>query len=166
MINYASKRRIRSDAELRGAAQHVKYEIVMLVFSADHLEGGHSSPATRPSGDPRNMALDSFLLHFRNLRAFLCPLLQKTSDDDVCAGDFLNEPAEKNLGNARRLAGDKVRLDKMLAHLSYSRDRYIETGEHMWHSPEMLITMMEELGGFLDLLSKERRAWFPEELKA
>jgi len=160
------KSRIRNNAELRGAAQHVKYEIAMLVFSAEHLHGEHSSPPTLPPEDLRNMALESFLLHFRNLRASLCPSLQNTTDDDVCASDFLDEPVEKDLGNADRFAVDKVRLDRMLAHLSYSRDQYIETGEHMWHTSEMLITMIEELRGFVDLLSKERRAWFPEELKA
>jgi hypothetical protein len=66
----------RSQADLQKAAQHVEYEIGMLIYTADHIGGEHSSPKSAPVGDPKNMALESFLLHFRNLRAFLCPSLQ------------------------------------------------------------------------------------------
>ena len=74
-------RKQRADTELRAAAKHVGYEIQMLIFAANKLVGGW-----RESCDCY-MAQESFLLHFRNLRAFLCPSLQGTRDDDVYASD-------------------------------------------------------------------------------
>jgi hypothetical protein len=92
-------RRIRTDNELEAAAIHVKYEIRMLLYSSWHLGTGHGSPATMPAGDDKNMALESFLLHYRNLRAFLCPLLQNVVDDDILASDFLGDTSATNVGD-------------------------------------------------------------------
>lgn len=112
-------RRIRTDKELEAAAIHVKYEVRMLLYSSWHLGIGHGSPATMPYGDDKNIALESFLLHYRNLRAFLCPSLQSVGDDDILATDFLGCTSATNVGDTNKLGTDKKRLDKMLAHLSY-----------------------------------------------
>jgi hypothetical protein len=53
--------------KLRKSAQHVSYEIRMLIFSAQHVSGWHASPLAPLGADEKQ----SFLLHFRNLRAFL-----------------------------------------------------------------------------------------------
>jgi hypothetical protein len=155
-----NKRPTRKEDELRGAAAHVDYEIAMLVYSASYVGGWHSSPHTTPAGNPKNMALESFLLHFRNLRAFLCPSLQPISIDDVCASDFLDELEERDLGTARTLSVDQVRINKMLAHLSYSRDKYIAAGDHKWMFARMLVVVLEGMQAFFGQLSKERRDWF------
>lgn len=62
-------RPLRSDKELEAAAHHVSYEIEMLMHAARYIGIGHGSPATTPIGNDKNMALESFLLHFRNLRS-------------------------------------------------------------------------------------------------
>src|SRR5262245_31467617 len=62
------KRQLRSESELTGAAHHVAFEIEMLVFAGDHLEGWHSSPESSPGGNEKTLALESFLLHFRGSR--------------------------------------------------------------------------------------------------
>ena len=154
-------RRTRTTEELRKAAGHVSYEIEMLGFSAEHVGGWHSSPMTTPVGNEKNMALESFLLHFRNLRAFLCPSLQRLTDDDVLASDFLGMYDGSDVGDRDKLKVDKERLDKMLAHVSYSRPDYIEAGDHGWDSSAMLILMLAQLEKSLARLSKEQRAWFP-----
>jgi hypothetical protein len=147
-------RRSRNTEELRKAAVHVNYEIEMLVFAAEHLGGWHSSPMTNPVGNEKHMALESFLLHFRNLRAFLCPSLQR--QDDVLASDFLGL-----YDRSDKLNLDKERLDKMLAHVSYSRSDYIEADHYRWDSSAMLILMLSELQKFLVRLPDEQRGWFP-----
>jgi hypothetical protein len=114
-----------------------------------------------PVGNEKNMALESFLLHFRNLRAFLCPSLQTLGGDDVLASDFLGLYDGSDVGDPDQLKVDKVRLDKMLAHLTYSRPDYIEGGNHGWDSSVMLILIFSELQKFLVRLSEEQRAWFP-----
>ena len=154
------KRPIRKESELHGAAAHVDYEIEMLAYAASYVGGWYSSPHTTPVGNPKNMALESFLLHFRNLRAFLCPSIQPISVDDVCASDFINAPEARDLGTASRLSVDQERINKMLAHLSYSRDKYIAAGDHKWMFARMLVVVLEEMQVFFGQLSKERRNWF------
>jgi hypothetical protein len=155
-----NKRPIRKPDELRGAAAHVDYEIEMLVYSASCVGGWHSLSQNTREGYPNNMALESFLLHFRNLRAFLCPSLQPVSIDDVCASDFFDEPEERDLGTASRLSEDQERLNKMLAHLSYRRDKYITAGDYKWMVARMLVVVLEDLQAFFGQLSKERWDWF------
>src|SRR6516162_7282838 len=107
----------KTPKEQQRAAEHVSYEIEMLRFSAERLGGWHSSPMTTPIGNEKNMALESFLLHFRNLRAFLCPSLQRCTDDDVLASDFLGKYDGADVGDPNNVNVAKERLDKMLAHL-------------------------------------------------
>lgn len=152
-------RRSRTTEELRKAAVHVRYEIDMLGFSAEHVGGWHSSPMATPVGNEKNMALESFLLHFRNLRAFLCPSSQR--DDDVLASDFLGMYDGSDVGDRDKLNVDKERLDKMSAHVSYSRSDFIEAGDDGWDSSVMLILMLSELQKFLVRLPEQQRAWFP-----
>jgi hypothetical protein len=152
---------IPADSKLIRAAGHVSYEILMLIYTGEHLGGFHSSPMSSPVGNDKNMALESFLLHFRNLRAFLCPRLQRFTDDDIIWSDFLGRSEVENLGNVEVFARDKNRIDQMLAHLSYSRDKFIAAGEHGWHVAKMLALMLEELEKFLALLTPNVRQWFP-----
>lgn len=153
-------RRSRTTKELQKAAEQVSYEIDMLGFSAEHLSGRYSSPMTYPVDNEKNMALESFLLHFRNLRAFLCPSLQHCTADDVLASDFLGMYDGSDVGDRGKLTVDKERLDKMLAHVSYSRLDFIEAGNDWWDSSVMLILMLSELQKFLVCLPEQQRAWF------
>src|ERR1044071_3416831 len=104
------QRPIRSDLELKGAAEHVSYEIEMLVYTREELGGSHASPESAPEGQRKDMALESFLLHFRNLRAFLCPP-SSVREDDVIASDFKKEQQARSLGDWSRLGLEKDRLD-------------------------------------------------------
>jgi hypothetical protein len=115
---------------------------------------------TVPAGNEKNMALESFLLHFRNLRAFLCPSLQPCTADDVLASDFLENDGS-NVGEPVKLEIDRERLNKMLAHVSYRRSDYIEKDQHGWDSSVMLVLILRELQKFFARLSGEQRGWFP-----
>ena len=158
----AGKTRVlRTESELNRAAQHVSYEIEMLVHTGNELGGFHSSPMSTPDGNDKNMALESFLLHFRNLRAFLCPTLQRTTDDDVIASDFLQASVPRDVVEATSLSMDKERLDKMLAHLSYSRDIFIDVGNHGWQVARMLALMLGQLEAFFAMLPTTHRSHFP-----
>jgi hypothetical protein len=156
------KRRIHVQDELYVAAQHVAYEIRMIIYAAQKLDGYHSSPATRPRGCEQNIALESFLLHYRNLRAFLCPSLQNLNDDDVIASDFMRSEHSADYGNARAFdSEEKKRLDKMLAHISYSRNDYIAQGKDGWEIGKMHVGILGLLEDWLALLPATERAWFP-----
>jgi len=139
----------RKDSELKTAAKHVTYEIAMLAYSAMELAPVCLSPLTTPAEYPQNMAMESFLLHFRNLRAFLCPSLQRVDEDDVLAVDFLRAWTGIDVGDVNRLAADKQRLDRMLAHLSYSREEYVTGGCAGWKIAEMAVLLFDEFDRFL-----------------
>jgi len=105
------------------------------------------------------MDLECFLLHFRNLRAFLCPS-PRFGADDVLASDFLGMRTAKDIGDSAKLDRDKTRLDKMLAHVTYSRSAYVQASDHRWNIEGMLIPMLDELQKFVAMLPAEQRAWF------
>jgi hypothetical protein len=155
-----SKRPLRAEPELQEAASYVTYEIRMLIYAAHHLGGFHSSPMAAPGDEEKNMALESFLLHFRNLRGFLCPSLQTTIEDDIIASDSLKETTALDHGDLKLLSVDKDRIDKMLAHLSYSRGRFIATGQKGWEVAKMLKLMLGQLQVFLAKLPPTERSWF------
>jgi hypothetical protein len=151
---------IRSDGELEEAAVHVRYEVNMLLFAVGVVGGCHSSPQSTPEENDRNVALDSFLLHFRNLRAFLCPKLQRVEADDILAGDFLKRPEFFDVADSDALAVDKKRIDKMLAHVSYNRTKYINDGDEVWMCARLASTMLANFDRFLAALPDHRTRWF------
>lgn len=154
-------RQQRDDNDLAEAARHVKYEIEMLIYCTEHVRWEYSSPTSRAGEEYKRMALESFLLHYRNLRGFLCPSLHFSRRDDIIASDFFNEVAERDLGDANKLGVDKVRLDQMLAHLTYQRQNYITSGNHSWNIPAMTAAILGELEAFLTVLPERMRSWFP-----
>jgi hypothetical protein len=154
-------RTIHTDVQLQEAAGHVKYEIDMLIYCSEILSIEYGSPPTHLATPHKNMALEAFLLHYRNLRAFLCPTLQRVADDDIIASDFLKEATARDLADATKLALDKERLDGMLSHLTYRRIGYIAGGNHMWRVYEMCRTMLFELQSFIGMLPPPMVPWFP-----
>jgi hypothetical protein len=112
--------------------------------------------------------LESFLLHYRNLRDFLCPRLkekdQAPSNDTVVASDFLDMEAPQNMADASVLGKDRTRINKMLAHISYQRAKYKRKGEDTWLVHTMCRELVKGLEEFLKRLAAfapNRRAWFP-----
>lgn len=150
-------RKLRQEDELHAAAVHVRYEMDMLECSSFYVPIGLSSPAVEVT---KNIALEAFLLHYRNLRAFLCPSLQQTSPDDVIASDFLGKTVQEDIGDRSLLGHDKTRIDRLLAHISYSRENYVARGEKEWNPAEMLEILRREMAKFFGQLSAERCAWF------
>ncbi len=49
----------------------------------------------------------------------------------------------------------------MLAHLSYSRDKYIRAGDYGWDVAEMLNAILSEVRSFVAMLPPSRSGWFP-----
>ena len=154
-MNPTTKRPPRTQGELRKAADHVNYEIATLVYAGEKL-------AARPAGSDGDIALESFLLHFRNLRAFLCPTKQRLGDDDVIASDFLNERKGRDLGDWTFLQEHKGKLDKMLAHITYARAVYITSSQNQWDFGGMQELMLTELEYFFSMLPANVRTWFKD----
>jgi hypothetical protein len=131
------------------------------MYSSQELGGYHSSPITTPEGNRKNVMLEAFLLHYRNLRAFLCPSIQAHSDDDIVASDFLGIGEASDVADATKLKADKTKIDGMLAHLTYRRAEYIRRGVGGWDVAGMTVTLLEQLERFLEQLPDNLKAWFP-----
>ncbi len=113
----------KSVSELRKAYKHFRYEVAMLRYSGDVLTGPNP-----PRGLAHAMAMESFLIHARNLHDFFYGLEEaqkgnkRVRGDDVFVehffdGDGWHSPVEN------RLTGDEIdRVNKRLAHLTYSRE--------------------------------------------
>ena len=156
-MSKSKPRRNRSPSELLAVAGDVAYEIEMLLLAGNRVPTGFSSPAIQ---EEMNIALESFLLHFRNLRAFLCPSLQVFTDDDVAASDYLGRAIVEDIGDPSILGKDQVRINKLLAHISYSRPQYAVQRNKSWFVDRMMEAMATEIVKFFKMLTEEQRLWF------
>jgi len=107
---------------LRSASDALYYELLMLDVTAKVL----SSEATRGSS-LGGAILESFLVHLRNMIDFL--YLPKCNKDDILAEDFFADPEDWMKLHPKQgmiLKAAKKRINKLLAHLTYSRLKLID----------------------------------------
>lgn len=142
----------RSEEELREIAAEVQYEIDMMRHAVQLLE----RPRNRLH---RTCYLELFLLHLRNIRDFLYP--ERAQDDDVLAEDLV---APKDWPSTRPPLGptigkERERLNRALAHISYSRLRYNKSGKG-WKVGVMHTEIENSLEAFFAAVRAERIDWF------
>src|SRR5258705_4608571 len=94
------------------------YEVTMLTVAENKV-------SQTPPSNERNLAIECFLLHFRNLRDFLYPPSEpwtgKKAEDNVIAFDFCPQWKQLREDWAECSPNETDRLNKLLAHLTYSR---------------------------------------------
>lgn len=137
----------------------------MLVYTALVLGAGYASPPTRLTEQQKNAALESFLLHFRNLRDFMC-VARFWDDHDLFASDFLGFDRPVDVADRETIAptaeSDKVNV--MLSHLSRLRNDYIEAPDTNWPTAEMAVRILAAfLKNFLGRVNGQARTWFPQD---
>ena len=110
-------RKARNLDELRGASNHLYYEVWMLSSLANGIASGIAG-----QGPIANALLESFVIHVRAVMDFL--YAETAKPDDVVAEDFFDSPDQwtsirpqlsETLSHAKRRAGKEV------AHLTYAR---------------------------------------------
>jgi hypothetical protein len=109
-----------------------------------------------------NIALETFLLHYRNLRHFLNPR-DPVYADDILAEDFFAAtvvPPEFEHQPGKRMDDLTTKLNKQLAHLSYTRLDYEGKPEKKWNASELLRAAVEGLLRFISSLPSEHKCWF------
>jgi hypothetical protein len=112
------------------------------------------------AGPEHGIGNGQFLLHYRNLRAFLCPSVQAVYESDVLASDFLDMRKPQDQGDPSVLGQDRQRLNALLAHISYDREKHQSAGEKEWQVERMEDEIVDNLQVFLRKLVPIRRAWF------
>lgn len=117
------------------------------------------------------MALESFLVHYRNVRDFLFPLEStKNPDptkqvayeralDSVIAADFNPTGWTCESKDWKGVVpNERNRINQQLAHISYSRSQH----DPNWPMAEMKSALMEQFERFLKSLPDERKAYFSQ----
>ena len=115
---------------------------------------------TKSSAAEQNLAIECFLLHFRILREFLYPSSNSWTDkrklDDVIAFDLSDHWVKTEDDWAECSPNERERINKLLAHISYSRPRL----DHSWPIRNMLASIRKSFAAFVATLSPERQGWF------
>lgn len=162
----------------------VMYEWKMLNWTCEQICWGHDYHAEAPKVPPlfriehfigtslyeiddyyRSALLESFLLHARTVRDFLCSNSKKWQDD-VLAIDFFEHPSEwtktrPDLGPYSTLTVDRERINKSLAHLSYARIEYAKK-DNRWEILGIQHELSELWNAFLEALPSEKSNWFQD----
>jgi len=139
---------VLSDAELlEYSKEHVFYEIWMLVQSADLLAERVVTPSGLMLPPHWNAALESFVLHLRNLVDFFYPT--NVNPTDVLADDFFPQRSRPNgfPTIAPILAAARGQAHKRLSHLTTDRlpEGHPEKG---WKRGELLLAIFPVLAAF------------------
>lgn len=108
----ARGRSVRGDKALRSAAGTVEYEFRMFLVGITALDRA-------PTWEEQNLVLEALLVHARNLRDFF---QVHGRSDDILARDFVVQMPSTSMPYLRSRSCRR-RLNRLLAHLSYSRSR-------------------------------------------
>jgi hypothetical protein len=156
----------KNEEEMKKAALLIMYEWRQFYW-ADSIVNPDSRRAvqTRPMIDKvaQDAALETFLLHARVLRDFFSNSRPRprNADTDILAEDFFNTPGEWTKPTLKYLTEtrSKERLDRALAHLSYDRISYAETGKG-WRTSLIADELIAAWAEFLGTLHADRKEWF------
>ena len=135
----------RGRKALASAADHLNYEWKMANVAAKALavaQGANDVWA-------QNLALESFLVHSRIIRDFFAA---SGSADDVLARDFLGLDPKVRLSFLRSKP-IRQRLNRKIAHLSYSRSRL----KRAWDVRRLLNEINAAMIDFVSMLARRDR---------
>ncbi len=141
-------RKARGRSALKSAAGTVEYEFRMFVV-------GCAALSRAPTPEEKNLVLEALLIHARNLRDFFAP---SGRSNDILARDFVSRMPRIAMPYLRSNTS-RNRLNRLIAHLSYSRPRL---GKN-WDIHRLVHEVEAAMSAFLKRLKEERPhrlAWF------
>ncbi len=139
---YPKPRRKRGPKALASAADDLNYEWKMANVSARALARAIAAKHVWA----QNIALESFLVHARVIRDFYA---SSASDNDVLAIDFLGSLPKVKL-SLLRSRPIRTRLNRRIAHLSFSRSRL----KRAWDVRTLLDEINAAMTNFVALLAR------------
>jgi hypothetical protein len=147
-------------AKLKDGAGDVEYEMEMLVFSVQGLNDGIQFPP----GQHRNLFIEGFAIHSRNLLEFFHQKKNQKYPNDLRAQDFVPDwqcDSEKPGWFVDYVAKCNV----LVAHISQSRQKYRAEYDNGIDVKTALPHLVRMWGWFLVELEPERRRWFKTKLE-
>jgi hypothetical protein len=145
-----------------GMKEHLKYELDMFRYAAIKL-----FDLQQESQDPslfKNTILESFLIHTRNLRDFLC-LKKPKYPDQIIAGDYIGDRQQwqnkrykmSYLENGKTIA----KINKLLAHISTDRAKFISEEGASWDITKIEEEIYNGWKVFVESLNSQHGIGFP-----
>jgi hypothetical protein len=138
--------------QAQAIAAKIQYALNMLQYCSTRIQNEWADA----DDCLRNLLLEDFLLHARILRDFF---VGSPREDDVSAAHFFDDPSYWLAISASfcpYLKQHKTRLDKYLAHLTYSR----LNEDKNWDLNVIHSEIAHAGQQFYSLLPPERQAWF------
>jgi len=145
---------------LKKATEHLLYEIETFYQTLALL--------TQPRNQIEvNILLDSFTLHLRNLFYFFYPLQKSSKNlkikfkhDDMFVFDYIDKPGyfRRNKTKKKDLRFILRKVDKQVAHLTYTRNRY-SLKTKSWPFIDIGKKMTKTLISFYDSLPDAYKRW-------
>lgn len=146
-------------SKIEKGASHIVYEIMMFNGTAIKLSSGITDQFEI------NIALESFVVHSRNLFDFFYS--EKKYPDDISVYDYLKRKKDfnKEKSKKRNLENLTNKANKQVAHLTYSRNNYNKINKG-WLINKIVDNMNITITAFLKNLNSEEKKWFKDLYKA
>ncbi len=150
-----TRTRLLSDSELLAYShEHLRYELWMFLRLGDLL------PARYPENEQEklvnNALIEAFVVHLRNLIAFLYP--DKVASLDIIAEDFFSDPDSWELIRpqiSRSLVEARDRAHREIAHLTTARVSG-RTAKKVWPFSALIAELKVLMKLFVEHASSER----------
>lgn len=142
---------------LKTASEHVFYEIWMFLAVIKELA---VMPQISENIFCRNVFLESFVIHLRNILNFFYTPTKNRVKDDILAEDFLKDikKFKKGITPFFLLSYTKTRIDKQLAHLTYHRSRYNKRTKP-WQFGKLYSQLYQTIVAFYESLPVSFKNW-------
>ena len=153
-----------STAKLKTSSEHVFYEIWMFLAIIKKLAVMPKEPKCIFC---KNVYLESFVIHLRNLLNFFYTSSNNRKKDDILAEDFLKDVKKfkKERTSYSQMSYTKTRIDKQAAHLTYHRSRYNKRTK-LWQFAKLHSQLYPIIVAFYECLPNSFRNWlYFKELK-
>ena len=150
-----------TNSKLKNAAKHIKYEINMLLFSSSkliNLKKDNPKITVFDFNMMKNIFIETFVLHARNLCEFLYANKRKYPDD-MFWKDFLTDKQQKKY-NPTKYIFNNEKANKQLAHLRYKRNVWENKKKKSWEIFKIQKAINDAYRCFLLSMSKAKRKRF------
>ncbi len=154
MVNKKSKRKKKTDDELKNGAKWVNYEFDMLIRTFRYR-------ADKRDCSMNNMIIESFLVHTRNLYEFFRKRNRRDKDEVLSLDYVVDNMKNKSWNNEQgklkdNLKSEVKRIHQRLAHISYDRN----LPEREWDRPFLFKKLNYMMQKFKEHIPENSKDWF------